>query len=250
MDDALKHLHSFLVVYVDDILISSNTLEEHVLHLNTFLEIAIKEDICLSEKKVLIEKEKIEFLGFDVGANEISLQPHISRKIMEYLDQLRTEKQIQGLLGLLNYASSYIPDLAKKKKDLQSLLRKNNTLGRTEKHIEIVKKLKEECQQLPSLRLPEPKDNFILQTDAFDKTWAAVLKTDLNEICGYHSGTFSEHEENYNTMEKELLAIIKGITKWRLFLPPKPFKVLTDYQAATLFVKQVLDNEPHMRKLH
>ena len=72
------------------------------------------------------------------------------------------------------------------------------------------------------------------------------FKTYLNEICGYHSGTFSEREENYNTMEKELLAIIRGITKWRLFLLPKSFKVLTNNQAATIFVKQALD----VRKLH
>ena len=78
---------------------------------------------------------------------------------------------------------------------------------------------------------------------------AIVLKTDLNESC-YHSGTFSKWEENYNTIEKELLAIIKGITKWRHFLLPKLFKVLTNNQIAFTFVKQVLDNDPHMRKLH
>ena len=65
--------------------------------------------------------------------------------------------QIQGFLGLLNYTSSYIPNLAKKEKDLQSLLRKDNTLGWTDKHTEIVTKLKEECLQVPSLRLPEPE---------------------------------------------------------------------------------------------
>ena len=51
-------------------------------------------------------------------------------------------------------------------------------------------------------------------------------------------------------MGKQFLAIISGITKWRLFLLPKPCKVLTDNQAATTFVKQALDNGPHMRKLH
>ena len=51
MDDSFKHLNSFLVVYVDDILINSDTLDEHRVHLNTFLETAIKEDICRSEKK-------------------------------------------------------------------------------------------------------------------------------------------------------------------------------------------------------
>ena len=51
-------------------------------------------------------------------------------------------------------------------------------------------------------------------------------------------------------MEQEVLAIIRGIKKWRLFLLPKPFKVLTDNKAATTFVKQALDDGPHMRKLH
>ena len=76
------------------------------------------------------------------------------------------------------------------------------------------------------------------------------MKTDLNEIYGYHSETFSEREEKYNTMGKELLAIIIGISKWRLFLLPKPFKVLTDNHAATTFVKQASYNGPHMQKLH
>ena len=129
MDNAFKHLNSFLVVYVDYILISSQTLKEHREHLKIFAETAIKEGICLSEKKANIEQEKIEFLGFELGSNGISLQAHILRKIFEYPDELRTKKQIQGFLGLLNYASSYIPDLAKKKQDLQSLLRKDNTNG-------------------------------------------------------------------------------------------------------------------------
>jgi len=47
------------------------------------------------------------------------LQTYIFRTIIELPDELRTKKQVQGFLGLLNYASSYIPDLAKKKKDLK-----------------------------------------------------------------------------------------------------------------------------------
>ena len=119
-------------------------------------------------EKTTIEKEKIEFLGFELGSNGISLQTHISRKISEYPDVLRTKKQIQEFLGLLNYASSYIPNLAKKK-DLQSLLRKNNTKGWSNYHNQIVKNLEEECKNLPQLRLPKPEDNLINETDASDK---------------------------------------------------------------------------------
>jgi len=50
--------------------------------------------------------------------------------------------------------------------------------------------------------------------------------------------------------KKKLLAIIRGITKWRLVLLHKPFKILTDNQAVVTFVKQALDNIPHMQKLH
>ena len=70
-------MNNFLIVYVDDILISSNTLEEHRKYLNLFIEMAIREGICLSENKAIIDKEKIEFLGFEVGTNGISLQQHI-----------------------------------------------------------------------------------------------------------------------------------------------------------------------------
>jgi len=51
-------------------------------------------------------------------------------------------------------------------------------------------------------------------------------------------------------MEKQFLAIIRGITKRRHYLFPKPFKVLTNSQATTTFIKQALDNGPHMQKLH
>ena len=65
MDNAFKHLNSFLVLYVDDILISSKSLEEQREHLQTFAETTIKEGIYLSEKKATIEQEKIEFLGLN-----------------------------------------------------------------------------------------------------------------------------------------------------------------------------------------
>jgi len=52
-----------------------------------------------------------------------------------------------------------------------------------------------------------------VQTDVSDKVWSPILKTNLKKIRGYHSGIFSQTEENYNTMEKEILAIIKGIKK-------------------------------------
>jgi len=71
-----------------------------------------------------------------------------------------------------------------------------------------------------------------MQTDASDKVWLAVPRSDLNDVYGYHRGTFSKSKETYNNMEKEILAVVRGI------------------EVVTTFVKQVLDNDPHMHKVH
>ena len=94
------------------------------------------------------------------------------------------------------------------------MLRKNNTRGWSEEHTKSVKTLKEECKNLPALRLPEENDKLVIQTDASDLYWGAILKTDVNEICRYISGTFNQAQVNYPVHEKELLAIYKGIKKF------------------------------------
>ena len=101
----------------------------------------------------------------------------------------------------------------------------------------IVKRLKDICSNLFKLRLPNKNYNLILQTDASDKYWAAILKTDLGEICQYTSGTFNNNQINYEINEKELLVIIKGINKFETFLLPKPFIIKTDNTQVAGFIK-------------
>ena len=67
------------------------------------------------------------------------------------METIPPPQTIQGFLGLLNYVSSYIPDLAKKKNDLRSLFRKNNTKEWSDYHTQLVKNLKEECKNLLQL---------------------------------------------------------------------------------------------------
>ena len=101
----------------------------------------------------------------------------------------------------------------------------------------IVKRLKDISSNLPKLRLPKENDNLILQTDASDKYWAVILKTYLGEICRYTNGTFNNNKINYDINEKELLAIIKGIYKFEVFLLPKPFIIETDNTQVVGFIK-------------
>ena len=87
--------------------------------------------------------------------------------------------------------------------------------------------------------MPNENDNLILQTDASDKYWVAILKTNLGEICRYTSGTFNNNQINYDINEKELLAIIKGINKFEVFLLHKPFIIEIDNTQVVGFIKKI-----------
>ena len=101
----------------------------------------------------------------------------------------------------------------------------------------IVKRFKNICSDLPKLRLTNENDNSILQTDALDKYWASILKTNIGEICRYTSGTFNNNQINYDIKEKELLAIINGINKFEVFLLPKHFIIETDNTQVVGFIR-------------
>ena len=129
------------------------------------------------------------------------------------------------------------------------MLTKQNQTEWSEKHTMIVKRLKDICSNLLKLRLPNENDNLILQTYASDKYWAAILKTDLGEICRYTSGAFNNNQINYDINEEELLAIIKGINKFEIFLLLKPFIIETDNTQVAGFIKNNTRKEVQVRRL-
>ena len=97
------------------------------------------------------------------------------------------------------------------------------------------------CKNLHVLNLPDEEDDFILETDASNEHWSAVLKIKKGEkLCKYCSGSFNKAECNYPTMEKEILAVIRRITKFLIFLSPKRFLIRTDYKGILGFVKKNL----------
>ena len=91
---------------------------------------------------------------------------------------------------------------------------------------------------------------MVLQTDASDYHWEALLQTDLNKICRYTSGIFNEAEVNYSTNEKELPAVVKGIRKFSAFLLPKPFVTKIDNTQISGLIFNKLPSEPQYRRLY
>jgi len=99
------------------------------------------------------------------------------------------------------------------------------------------------CKNLHILNLPNEEDDLILKIDASNEYWSAVLKIKEGEkLYKYYSGNFNKIKCNYPTMEKEILAVIRGIEEFLIFLATKPFLIQTDCKGILSFVKKNLSN--------
>ena len=97
--------------------------------------------------------------------------------------------------------------------------------------------MKRECLKLPELK-PPGNGSLILQTDASNHFWAAILFEKVpvegsenifeENLCAYASGEFLPHQKNYFIAEKETLAIFNGIQKFEVYLAPAKFLIRTD----------------------
>ena len=152
-----------------------------------------------------------------------------SRKNKKFPEKIEDKKQLERFLGCLPYASDFIKDLAQLKKSLQQKLKKELSWTWTTNDTKIVQNFKKVCKNLLVLNLPNERDDLVREADASNEHWSIVPKIKEGEkLCKYCSESFNEAECNYPTMEKEILAVIREIENFLIFLAPKPFLIRTD----------------------
>ena len=124
MDNIFKDLNHCYLVYIDDILGFSKTIEQHKDDVLAVTKRCIDHGIILGKNKCIYPEQEIEFLGLEIKAGQIILQKYILEKIEKFCTKIKDRKQLDRFLGCLTYASDFIKDLAKLRKPLQHKLRK------------------------------------------------------------------------------------------------------------------------------
>ncbi|KAL0448619.1 UNVERIFIED_CONTAM: putative enzymatic polyprotein [Sesamum latifolium] len=249
MDNLFKDYFEFMFVYIDDILIASKNMKDHIKHLEIFSDACHREGLVPSEKKATIAVNKIEYLGILIDETGIELQEHIVEKIRNFSDVLKDKKYLQSFLGVVNFAGIFIKDLAKYRKDFRPLLKKTESSKWKweEIHTQRVRELKQVCSNLPKLAIPQDEDELVIYTDANDYRWAAVLMkktTTGEEPCRYTGGLFSEQQAQvWHINEKEFFAVWKAFKKWPLFLLAKEFTLKVDNTNVKAFLKNKLESK-------
>jgi ribonuclease HI/predicted FMN-binding regulatory protein PaiB len=254
MQNIFNENQAFILVYVDDLLVFSKSYKEHIAHLETFFRKVEQNGLILSKKKMEICKEKINFLGHEIGEGKIYLQEHIARKILQFPDTMNDKKILQQFLGIVNYARNYIDNLAKLAGPLYAKLRKNGQKYFNSEDIKLVKAIKEKVKYLKPLELPLDDNYLIIETDASQEGWGAILKQKPNKfsakteekICRYASGSYKL--KTVNNIDREILAIVHAINAFRLYLGFKEFTVRTDCEAICRYYNQINSKKSSTRR--
>jgi len=161
------------IIYIDDILLFSQDMDSHQRLVKQFFQIADQHGIMLLEKKIHLAQKEIDFLGMHFSQGMYQPQPHIAEELINFPDENLTVKQIQQFLGILNYIRDFIPYAAKYTSLLSKLLKKNPPPWGPEQ-TKAIQELKKIAQTPPALKIPG-NGKRVLQTDASDHYWGAVL---------------------------------------------------------------------------
>ena len=222
-------------VYMDDIIIYSNTVQEHKGHLRAVLQRIRASGMKIKKKKCEFFKAEIEYLGHRIS--EGCLKPSLTKVETLYrIQRPRTMRQILSFLGLASYYRKFIRNFAAIASPLYDITGKNQKYQWNPEAEEAFNTLRTALTSTEQvLTLPDFEKQFKLETDASNTAIGAILSQQKEEEkvwkpCAYFAKHLSKTQRNYCTSERELLAIVLAIEHFKQFLYGTEFIVVTDHQ--------------------
>lgn len=233
MDHVLRGLQNVIcVVYLDDILVFSTSLQEHIVNLRKIFERLRESNFKIQMDKSDFLKHETAYLGHIITPNGVKPNPDKIKAIQNYPIP-KTTKQIKGFLGLLGYYRRFIPNFAKLTKPMTSCLKKGAKITLSSDYTDCFEHCKKLLTNDPVLQYPDFTKEFILTTDASNFALGAILSQGTvgsDRPIAYASRTLNDSEVNYSTIEKELLAIVWATKYFRPYLYGRKFKIITDHK--------------------
>lgn len=224
----------YVIVYLDDILIASNSLEEHLVHLDRVLAKLREVGFRVNKEKCEFMKTEIRFLGHTFNEVEAEINEETKMAVRNF-PRPRNKKGIQSFLGLVNWDRRFIKNLARMTRPLESLLRRDVKFLWSSNHQEAFESIKSAFAEAATLYLIRPGYRFGLQVDAAEAGLGARLyqydDEDNRYTIGYASRSLKGTEARYTVTELECLALVWALRKWCTVLLGRHVRVQTDHKA-------------------
>jgi len=232
MDRLFGHL-PFVFTYLDDHLIASATLEEHLEHLAQFFQILHQNGLTINPAKCTFAVSSLKFLGHMVSeAGLVPLPRHVAA--LQEFPPPTDIKQLQQFLGLINFYRRFLPSIARILKPLTDLLRGNPKLLLWSAAAESAfLAAKAALVSAVPLTHPSPKATLSLAVDASDTHVGGVLQQLEGRAwrpLAFFSQKLSPTQCRYSTFDRELLAAFSAVRHFRFLLEGRQFRLLTDHK--------------------
>ena len=225
-----------VIVYLDDILIYSKTLEEHERHVQAVFERLRREQLYAKASKCKLFRTEVKFLGHRLAAGSLGTLEDKTSAVAAWPTPTKIE-HVRSFCGLVNYYRSFIPHCSEMMQPLMQLTHKNAAWRWDAEQDNAFVNLKHALSSSPVLRLPDADRPFVVATDASDGAIGAVLMQAASDGAplqpvGFFSRALHSAERNYSVREKEALAIVAALQHWRHHLAGrKQFTVQTDHES-------------------
>ena len=175
-----EDLDDFVLVYLDDILVFSATLEEHIRHIRKALEKLRTAKLYARLHKCAFFQRRVEYLGFDVSAEGIQPSPEKVKAIVEW-PQPQSVRDVRSFLGLASFYRRFIKQFSRKARPLTDLTRDNVIWQWNEREQNAFNELKRSLVVAPVLKIPDFDLPFVVTTDASLVSVGAILEQDFGQ---------------------------------------------------------------------
>ena len=228
-------LRRFVLVFFDDILVYSNTWNDHLQHLKKVFNLLLEDQLFLKLSKCELGANQVEYLGHIITSQGVSMD---ARKVSCMLEWSipQNVKDLRGFLGLTGYYRRFIKGYGMIAKPLTDLLKKNNFQW-TDIAQTAFEQLKKVMVTAPVLALPNFNLPFVVESDASSEGIGAVLSQEGKPIAYFSKGLGPKHQA-LSVYEREMLAILAAVKKWNAYLTGRHFKIKTDHYSLKFLLDQ------------
>jgi hypothetical protein len=229
-------LDGSVLVYIDDILIFSLTVEEHLKHVEWVLSQLRVNHYYANPDKCEFFQESVNFLGHIISAGGVAVQVHKVEAITKWpIPQCVSD--VRSFLGLTGYYRRFVHDFAGTSTSLSDLMRKDTPFVWGPKEEAAFMQLKAALASAPVLAHPDNSKPYTLHTDASGYAVGATLSQEnssgLLQPVAFLSKKMDAAQRNYPVHEWELLAVVEALKAWRCFLygASGPIDIYTDHHS-------------------
>ena len=233
-----KKYGNLLMCYVDDVVIATPTLEDHIDRLDEVLGCMKRAGLKCKPSKCEILRDSIKYLGRMVDRHGVRPDPEAVEAVMTWKAP-RTDTQLMSFLVFANYYREFIKGYADKVYPMQKLMRNKGKKFEWNDEAEVAfENIKRELCEAPVLGMPTEKGMYVLDTDASVVAISRILhqeqewngRTVLRPIA-YGSKVLSDTEMKYGAPKAEMFAVVTFVEKYRAYLGSAPFKLRVDNRA-------------------